>query len=139
MSACECLLIPGAIRSLADREVTYPLEVHNGVHRLNDPLHPYWGHYRGDEDTRRKPAYHNGTAWTWPFPSYSEALYMTYGETAREAALAILGSSAELVAHGCVGQLPEILDGSTPHAQRGCGAQAWGATELYRVLSVFGN
>ena len=136
VSACECLLIPGAIRSLADREVTYPLEVHSGVHRLNDPLHPYWGHYRGDEDTRRKPAYHNGTAWTWPFPSYSEALYMTYGETAREAALAILGSSAELVAHGCVGQLPEILDGSTPHAQRGCGAQAWGATELYRVLEL---
>jgi glycogen debranching enzyme len=38
-----------------------------------------------------------------------------------------------LLNEGCLGQLPEILDGDAPHAQRGCDAQAWGATEALRV------
>ena len=41
---------------------------------LNNPVEPYWPRYEGDEDTRRKPAYHNGTAWTWTFPTFCEAL-----------------------------------------------------------------
>jgi glycogen debranching enzyme len=32
--------------------------------------------------------------------------------------------------------VPEILDGDAPHAQRGCSAQAWGVTELHRVLAL---
>ena len=36
---------------------------------LNNPREPYWGHYQGDEDTQRKPAYHNGTAWPWVLPT----------------------------------------------------------------------
>ena len=135
LAACEELLIPGAIRSLADRPVAPPLPIPYNGGLLNDPIHPYWGHYRGDEDTRRKPAYHNGTAWTWLFPSYSEALFMTYGPPARAAALAFLSSSVELFNRGCVGHLPEIVDGDSPHTSRGCGAQAWGATELYRVIA----
>ncbi|QBG47427.1 glycogen debranching protein [Verrucomicrobia bacterium S94] len=134
IAACEQLLIPGAIRSLADRPVQHPCPVYYDGHLLNDPQRPYWGHYSGDEDTRRKPAYHNGTAWTWPFPSYAEALVMIYGDEARETALAILGSASELINHGCLRQSPEVIDGNTPHTQRGCGAQAWGVTELYRVV-----
>ena len=38
-----------------------------------------------------------------------------------------------LLASGCVGQLPEILDGDAPHTPRGCDAQAWSATEGLRV------
>jgi glycogen debranching enzyme len=124
---------------LADRPVRRPLAIHHAGRLLNDPLRPYWGQYAGDEDTRRKPAYHNGTAWTWLFPSYSEALFLTYGEKVRDMALSILCSSAEIVNRGCVGQVPEILDGHAPHAPRGCGAQAWGATELYRVLALLGG
>jgi predicted glycogen debranching enzyme len=66
----EQLLIPGAIRSLADLPVTHPLPVFRNGELLNDPDNPYFGNYTGDEDTRRKVAYHNGTAWTWPFPSF---------------------------------------------------------------------
>ncbi|MBN1557697.1 MAG: glycogen debranching enzyme N-terminal domain-containing protein [Lentisphaerae bacterium] len=134
LSACEALLVPGAIRSLADRPAGHGPRIEHEGHLLNDPEHPYWGAYRGDEDTRRKPAYHNGTAWTWLMPSYAEALVLTYGAAARPAALALLGASRELAETGCIGQIPEIVDGDAPHAQRGCGAQAWGATELYRVL-----
>ena len=133
LHACETLLVPGGIRSLADRPVRLALPVvRNGV-LLNDPHHPYCGVYTGDEDTRRKPAYHNGTAWTWQFPLYAEALVKLYGDEARPAALALLGSATTLLDAGCIAQVPEVLDGDAPHTPRGCVAQAWGVSELLRV------
>lgn len=136
LTACEELLVPGGIRSLADRRVWHRLPVKRDGQLLNDPSHPYWGRYEGDEDTRRKPAYHNGTVWTWPFPSYPEALVKTHGPNAAPMARAILSSSAQVFHHGCLGHIPEILDGNAPHTERGCGAQAWSVTELYRVLDL---
>jgi predicted glycogen debranching enzyme len=133
LETCAELLVPGAIRSLADRAVTHPLPVYISNHLHNDPHRPYWGNYNGDEDTRRKPAYHNGTAWTWPFPSYCEAWAMTYGKQGRQTALAWLTSSLRLLESGCLGHLPEILEGDYPHTPRGCDAQAWGASEWVRV------
>ncbi|MEI8243402.1 MAG: amylo-alpha-1,6-glucosidase [bacterium] len=136
LQACETLLVPGGIRSLADRPVRLELPVWRDGVLLNDPRHPYCGRYAGDEDTRRKPAYHNGTAWTWQFPLYAEALVGLYGDEARPAALALLGSATVPMNDGCIGQLPEILDGDAPHAPRGCGAQAWGVSELLRVWKL---
>lgn len=133
LSACQQLLVPGAIRSLADRPVRVPLAVYHNNRLINDPQNPYWGRYLGDEDTRRKPAYHNGTAWTWMFPSYCEAWAAIYGEAGRTTALAWLSSSIGLINWHCVGQVPEIVDGDAPHRQRGCDAQAWGVSELLRV------
>jgi starch synthase (maltosyl-transferring) len=135
LRTCESLLVPGAIRTLADSPVRYPLPVSSQGQILNDPYRPYWGYYGGDEDTRRKPAYHNGTAWTWPFPSYCEALVMAYGKAARPTARALMMSSVKPLLEGCLGQLPELLDGNAPHSQKGCSAQAWGITECYRVLA----
>jgi predicted glycogen debranching enzyme len=133
VTACQELLVPGAIRSLADRPVRHPVEiVHNGI-AINDPYHPYQGRYAGDEDTKRKPAYHNGTAWTWLLPTFCEAWVVAYGEESRETAMAWLASSTCLINQGCVGHVPEILDGDFPHAPRGCDAQAWGTSELLRV------
>jgi predicted glycogen debranching enzyme len=136
LSVCEELLIPGAIRTLADRHTSYPLPVEHEGHVLNDPSHPYQGRYVGGEDHSRKPAYHNGTAWTWPFPSYCEALFMAWGEKGRQSAANILAGSMKLYREGAVSQLPEVLDGDHPHTQRGCYAQAWGITELYRVARL---
>jgi len=133
LAACEELLIPGAIRSLADREVERPLPIHHHGKVINDPHHPYRGTYSGDEDTLRKPAYHNGTGWTWIFPAYCEAWASVYGKSARSTALAWLGSSVGLMNQGCLGQVPEILDGDYPHTPRGCDAQAWSASEWLRV------
>jgi predicted glycogen debranching enzyme len=136
LAACEKLVVPGAIRSLADRPVEYPLEIrHNGA-LLNDPHHPYWGKYEGDEDTRRKPAYHNGTAWTWLFPSFCEAWVCTYGNKSRQTARAWLASATTLLCKGTAGHVPEITDGDYPHLPRGCDAQAWGASELLRVWNL---
>jgi len=134
LSSCEELLVPGAIRSLADRRVSRPLEIKHYGAPLNDPFNPYRGTYAGDEDTRRKPAYHNGTAWTWLFPSFCEAWVNAYGPYGKETALSLLSSASELISYGCTGHIPEILDGDYPHKSRGCDAQAWGASEALRVL-----
>ncbi len=133
LNACEELLIPGAIRSLADRPVRHPLEIiHNGRLR-NNPYHPYQGEYSGDEDTKRKPAYHNGTAWTWVFPSFCEAWAKTYGKHSNKTALAWLAAGSISITQGCTGHVPEIMEGNFPHRQCGCDAQAWGASEFFRV------
>ncbi|MDQ1331739.1 MAG: hypothetical protein QG578_2007 [Thermodesulfobacteriota bacterium] len=135
LSACEELLVPGAIRSLADRPVRRPLEIKYSGSLLNDPFNPYRGIYAGDEDTARKPAYHNGTAWTWLFPSFCEAWVDIYGSESKDTALSLLSSSAGLITYGCTGHLPEILDGDYPHKPRGCDAQAWGISETLRVMT----
>ena len=136
LAAMRYLVVPGALRTLAPLPVTPPIPIRGATgNLLNDPTHPYLGHYEGDEDTHRKPAYHNGTAWTWTFPSFCEALALAWDRepAAIAAAKAYLGSMTGLLRSGCVGHLPEIVDGDYPHAQRGCDAQAWGATETLRV------
>ena len=106
--------------------------IHNGQ-LLNDPHHPYQGRYLGDEDRQRKPAYHNGTAWTWMFPVFCEAWVTALGPKAALTARAWLESGLRLMETGCLGQIPEIIDGDAPHTPRGCDAQAWGVSELLRV------
>ena len=101
-----------------------------------DPLHPYQGHYCGDEDTRRKVAYHNGTAWTWQMPLFPEAYYITHGAFGRATAVSLLSSMAIQLDNGCIMHMPEILDGDWPHKPRGCDAQAWGLSEYYRVWKL---
>ena len=132
LSACQCLLIPGALRSLAPRRVNYPLPVEWNGGALHDPHAPYHGSYTGPEETSRKPAYHNGTAWTWLYPTFCEALALVFPGQ-RDEARAMMSASAWLMRDGCAGQLAEIADGDAPHALRGCGAQAWSVSEWLRV------
>jgi len=133
VAACKELLVPGGIRSLADRPVRRPLAVYHNGTLLNDPHHPYQRKYVGDEDTDRKPSYHNGTAWTWLFPSFCEAWVTAYGQKGKNTARSWLASTTRIINRGCVGHVPEILDGDLPHTPRGCDAQAWGASEMLRV------
>lgn len=133
LSTAQMLLIPGAIRSLSNLPVKRPLVITLHGRALNDPYHPYQGRYEGDEDTKRKPAYHNGTAWTWIFPSFCEAWAMTYGDAGKKTALAYLSTGMDLLTSGAIGHMPEILDGDYPHEHRGCDAQAWGVSEYVRV------
>jgi predicted glycogen debranching enzyme len=141
-AALRHLVVPGALRSLAPLPVKPPLPIQAPDGRLlNDPERPYRGRYEGDEDTRRKPAYHNGTAWTWTFPVFCEALALAwdFDKAAVAAAKLYLASMERLLDEGCLGQLPEIVDGDAPHTQRGCDAQAWGVTEALRVWKRLGG
>ncbi|MDX1951332.1 MAG: amylo-alpha-1,6-glucosidase [Verrucomicrobiota bacterium] len=138
-AAAKHLIVPGGLRSLAPLPVKLALPIHgNWGGLLNDPNHPYWGEYQGDEDTRRKPAYHNGTAWTWTFPGFCEALAQAwdFSPEAVAAARSYLGSMDRILMQGCLGHMPEIMDGNAPHQQRGCDAQAWGMTEALRVWKL---
>ncbi len=138
-AAQKYLVVPGALRSLAPLPVSVPLPVYaNNGQLLNNPTEPYQPRYEGDEDTLRKPAYHNGTAWTWTFPHFCEALAQAwdFAPEAVATAKAYLGSMEKLMNEGCLGQIPEILDGDAPHTQRGCDAQAWGVTETLRVWKL---
>ena len=138
-AAIRWLVVPGALRSLAPKPVRQgaPIVGSNGQ-LLNDPFVPYWGQYQGDEDTRRKPAYHNGTAWTWTFPTFCEAVAKAwqFSPESTAAARAWLGSVDRLLEEGCIGHLPEVLDGNAPHLPGGCDAQAWSATEALRVWRI---
>jgi len=59
----------GAIRSLADRAREASSIHPSQGSLLNDPHRPYWGTYAPETRTpTANAAYHNGTAWTWPFP-----------------------------------------------------------------------
>jgi starch synthase (maltosyl-transferring) len=140
-AARKYLVVPGAVRSLAPLPVSVPLPIYRDGHLLNNPVEPYQGHYAGDEDTQRKPAYHNGTAWTWTLPNFCEALARAweFAPEAVAAAKSYLVSAEKLLNEGCLGQLPEILDGDAPHLQRGCDAQAWSATEAVRVWKLLNS
>ncbi|MGN0832062.1 MAG: amylo-alpha-1,6-glucosidase [Kiritimatiellia bacterium] len=120
LRATEELLVPGGLRSL------------NAAHPL------YCGTYAGDEDTARKPAYHNGTAWAWTFPSFVEAL-AKLGVVKPDVALSLLAGAVENLNTGCLCHLSEIADGDAPHAQKGCAAQAWSDSELLRVWLRLGG
>ena len=56
-----------------------------------------------------------------------------HSQAALAAAKAYLAGMDRLMMSGCLGQLPEILDGDAPHHPRGCDAQAWSALEALRV------
>jgi len=139
VATARYLMVPGALRTLAPLPIEPPLPVYSLDGKLlNDPLNPYWGRYEGDEDTRRKPAYHNGTAWTWTFPAACEAVArgLDFSPEAVATAKAYLASMDRLLTEGCHGHLPEIVDGDAPHTHRGCDAQAWSATEALRVWKL---
>jgi hypothetical protein len=138
-AAMRYLVVPGALRSLAPLPVNPPMPIYgNHCGLLNDPPNPYWPRYEGDEDTRRKPAYHNGTAWAWTLPSFCEALARAWDlqPGAVEAARNYLLSARDVMHVACAGHVAEIFDGDAPHTPRGCDAQAWSATETLRVYSL---
>src|SRR5690606_11084583 len=113
---CLELLVPGALRTLADRPVTVPLPVFRNDRPPNDPLHPFQPQSRGDEDTQRKPAYHNGTAWPWLMPMLAESMIFAWGSPALPRARAVLASSHPLFEKFCLGHLEELRDGAAPHS-----------------------
>ncbi|WP_300668247.1 amylo-alpha-1,6-glucosidase [Desulfoluna sp.] len=136
VETCRELVVPGGLRSLANREVAYPLPLVWQGEALNHPHRPYKGRYEGDEERQRKPAYHNGTAWGWLYPLFCEAWFCAFGEGGRKTALSLLNAALPLTLSGCYGHLPEILDGDAPHTPRGCDAQAWSVSEWIRVKKV---
>ena len=129
------LLVPGAMRSLAEDVLAVPLEIMDAYGTLEtDPRKPYCGQCTGDESTRRV-AYHNGTAWPMAYPSYIEAQVWVseFSDLAVKQGLAFLEPLWAQLKRGGIGTLPEMIDGDYPHTPRGCFAHATSVAETLRV------
>jgi glycogen debranching enzyme len=101
--------------------------------RSLDPADPaYRARYEGGP-AERDSAYHQGTVWSWLLGPYADALVKTLGAPgkarARKAIEGILGHLAD----AGIGTISEIFDAEAPHAPRGCPAQAWSVSEVFRV------
>jgi glycogen debranching enzyme len=51
----------------------------------------------------------------------------------KDVALSLLSSAVDNLNKGCLCHISENADGDSPHAQKGCTAQAWSDSEFLRV------
>lgn len=135
------LLIPGFLRSRSEEpaaEMSIPYFEGNKVKSFAYLPYCFSGVYLGDENTERKPAYHNGTGWLWLMGSYIDSfLYANnYSQLAIQRGLELLEPVFDHLLEATVGTLSEICDGNYPHTPRGCSAQAWSVSEILRVYSL---
>jgi starch synthase (maltosyl-transferring) len=132
------LLIPGGVRSLAERYVPVPLKIRDRKGQiLVDPRNPYRGHCLGNETSRRL-SYHNGTAWPYAYCQFVEAMawVSSFSESAVKQSLAYFEPiRTELMSSG-LGTLGEMKDGNFPHTTRGCIAYAYSVAEAVRVYML---
>jgi starch synthase (maltosyl-transferring) len=132
------LLVPGGLRSLAERYIPIPAKITDRKGQcLVDPRKPYRGHCVGDE-TERRLAYHNGTAWPYAYCQFVEAMALvrSYSDAAVKQSLAYFEPiRTELLSNG-LGTLTEMKDGSYPHRNRGCIAYAHSVAEALRVYML---
>ena len=129
------LLIPAGVRSLSEDPLRVPLEIISYDGRLlADPRLPYQSRCLGDE-TARRLAYHNGSAWPWAYPNFIETRTAVYqfSDLAIRQSLAFFEPVALEMAYGGIGALAEIKDGNYPHTPRGCYAHALSVAETLRV------
>jgi predicted glycogen debranching enzyme len=134
VSLTEDLLPPHRARSVywtVRRRLLTPFGL-----RTLDPADPrYRGRFEGDERARLLAA-HQGTVWPWLMGPFADAHFRLFGRTA-EARRTMRALLAPLRAHVRVaglGSISEKFDGDSPHAPRGCIAQAWSVAEVARVL-----
>ena len=111
-----------------------------GLRTLSPEDPEYHGTYGGPM-VERDMAYHQGTTWVFPMGAYYLAYLKTHGGTAEAAADVRdqLSALEPMLREGCVGQLPEILDGDFPTESKGCFAQAWSVGEMLRVFEAVQN
>lgn len=131
----EELVLPGFIRSRNEappQVLKIPYRENSMVKEYSYQTFSYAGNYLGDEDTSRKPAYHNGTGWMWLLGFFVDAWLSVYGEKEAAQALEYLYPAVEQLCEATVGNLSEICDGDFPHLPRGCSSQAWSVSEVLR-------
>ena len=106
--------------------------------RTLDPADPDFHPVYGGPQKVRDMAYHQGTVWPFPLGGYylAELRLGGFDEASCARVRRDLDALAPALREGCLGHLPEIYDGGTPGASRGCFAQAWSVGELLRVCEA---
>jgi len=98
----------------------------------------YVGRYTGNQ-WNRDAAYHNGTVWPWLIGGFLEAYLKVndFSDDARAQAELWLAPLLNHMNHaGCIGQIPELFDGSDPQRPVGTPAQAWSVAEVLRIAAL---
>ena len=104
-----------------------------GLRTLSPSCPGYHGRCAGDQ-MARDMAYHQGTAWPWLIGPFVSAFVKVAGNTleARKQAWTFLAPLQDHLKRFGLGSICEIADGDSPHAPRGCPAQAWSVGEVLR-------
>jgi predicted glycogen debranching enzyme len=103
-----------------------------GLRSLSPQDPEYNATYQGN-GYQRDSAYHQGTVWAWLLGPYLTALVKVRGKTGRQQGLKLVQAVRDHLSESGIGQISEIFDGDTPHAPRGCIAQAWSVAEIMRA------
>lgn len=83
----------------------------------------------------RDAAYHQGTVWSWLIGPFVDAYLKVHAKdaVAKEKVAGIIDGFKTHLTAAAAGQISEIFDAKSPHAPRGCTAQAWSVAELLRI------
>jgi glycogen debranching enzyme len=103
-----------------------------GLRSLSPDDPAYKPHYTGNQKLRDS-AYHQGTVWSWLLGPLAHAIVSVEGESGRARAKRVLEGILPHLQEAGIGTISEIFDGDTPHAPRGCIAQAWSVGEILRA------
>ncbi len=106
-----------------------------GIRTLS-PDDPEFKAIYGDSHFERDMAYHQGTVWPFILGGYIRAYLKSENYTieAKQIARTLLIGSENSLDEYCIGQICEVLDGLNPSYSKGCYAQAWSISEIYRAL-----
>jgi glycogen debranching enzyme len=127
-------LIEGEKAQLVLKAITDNLLTPVGLRSLSAQDKNYIGIYEGDP-LHRDGAYHQGTVWSWLLGPYVDALMKVDGS--KQKAQDIIQHFSYHLDEAGIGSISEIFDGDSPHLPRGCIAQAWGVSEMFRVISEY--
>ncbi len=100
-------------------------------------LSPKAGNYRAHGSTvitRSDPEYYNGVVWPWSIGVYVDAVLHVKDKNSKtlKELHKLLGNFSKLYYDGCLGYLPEVLDGEEPFTVRGATAHSLAMAELFR-------
>ncbi|HEX5151188.1 MAG TPA: amylo-alpha-1,6-glucosidase [Parafilimonas sp.] len=107
-----------------------------GLRSLTPDDKQYVGIYGGDV-VKRDSAYHQGTVWSWLLGSYIDVMMKVDKKYGKEKATNIIHHFSNHLNEGCIGSVSEIMDAEGDHYPRGCIAQAWGVSEILRVIKEY--
>jgi predicted glycogen debranching enzyme len=133
VSLLHTMLSPNRARQVVE-VVARDLLTPYGLRSLAPSDPQYAGRYEGHAASRDR-VYHQGTVWAWLMGPFITAYIRVNGETkkARQDAARLLEGFRHHLTEGGLGNISEIFDGDSPHAPRGCIAQAWSVAEILRA------
>lgn len=91
--------------------------------------------YKGGQ-LERDGSYHQGTAWSWLLGPYLESVLKFKGSEGKHEVSEFLVSFGDHLKTSGIGMVSEIFDPSGSYSGNGCISQAWGVSEMLRIINL---